>query len=253
MTDQDLVFERSVVIHAARETVFSHFTDSERFATWWGAGSTIESSPGGRVHIRYPNGVIAGGEVVSIEPGSKIVFTFGYESGEPIALGASEVTITLSDVADGTEVRLRHVCDSKTVRDLHVIGWRYHLGVFAKIAAAAQHVEIDALSDLWFEAWHESDVDKRMALLEKCTTADVHFRDDYGCTLDRVELCEHITAAQQHMKGQLSRDGEAIHNHGTAAVNWKGVMPDGETALGLNITRLATDGRFEDIVGLWRR
>ena len=48
--------EREITIGAPRETVFAYFTDSERFARWWGAGSRIDPRPGGEVEIRYPNG-----------------------------------------------------------------------------------------------------------------------------------------------------------------------------------------------------
>ena len=36
-----------VRIEADRETVFRYFTDSGRWAAWWGAGSTIDPRPGG--------------------------------------------------------------------------------------------------------------------------------------------------------------------------------------------------------------
>ena len=42
MNGLDYSLERTVTIAARRETVFRYFTDSERFAAWWGAGSTIE-------------------------------------------------------------------------------------------------------------------------------------------------------------------------------------------------------------------
>src|SRR5438477_11800544 len=51
------VLERTVLIRARARTVFRYFTDSERFAAWWGAGSAIEARPGGPVRIRYPSGV----------------------------------------------------------------------------------------------------------------------------------------------------------------------------------------------------
>ena len=38
---------RTIRIRAAREIVFGYFTDSARWANWWGAGSTIEAHPGG--------------------------------------------------------------------------------------------------------------------------------------------------------------------------------------------------------------
>ena len=50
--------ERTIAIHAAPGTVFRFFTDSTRWATWWGTGSTIDARPGGRLLIRYPDGTI---------------------------------------------------------------------------------------------------------------------------------------------------------------------------------------------------
>ena len=108
MTGLDHVLDRTVTIAARRETVFRYFTDSERFAAWWGQGSRIEPKPGGAVHIRYPNAVVAGGEVVEITPVERVVFTYGFESGQPIPIGASRVTITLEETARGTVVRLKH-------------------------------------------------------------------------------------------------------------------------------------------------
>jgi uncharacterized protein YndB with AHSA1/START domain len=46
--------ERTLTILARRETVFRFFTDSERWARWWGAGSTVDPRPGGPIRILYP-------------------------------------------------------------------------------------------------------------------------------------------------------------------------------------------------------
>lgn len=65
--------DRTVLIRATRATVVRHFTDSARFAAWWGTGSSIDARPGGAVLIRYPNGVEAGGEVVAVHAGQVLV------------------------------------------------------------------------------------------------------------------------------------------------------------------------------------
>ena len=127
MTGLDFVLDRSVTIVARRETVFRYFTDSERFAAWWGQGSRIDPRPGGAVHIRFPNAIVAGGEVVEIVPPQKVVFSYGFESGQPIPIGASRVTITLAETPRGTLVKLHHELPSAEVRDEHVQGWRYQL------------------------------------------------------------------------------------------------------------------------------
>ena len=149
--------ERTVLIAAERSTVFRFFTDLARFAAWWGAGSRIEPRPGGAVHILHPGGVVSSGEVVEIEPDRRIVFTYGFESGQPIPPGSSLVTITLAQEPLGTRLHLRHELPSASARDEHVQGWRYQLALFANVAAADQHTDLDARVDAFFEAWAEPD------------------------------------------------------------------------------------------------
>jgi len=109
--------DRLVTIQATRETVFRFFTDETRWASWWGAGSTIDAHPGGQVRIRYPNGVEASGEVVDVRAPERLVFTYGYVSGKPIPPGSSRVTITLEPFEAGTRLHLSHEFADASVRD----------------------------------------------------------------------------------------------------------------------------------------
>src|SRR5262249_50376927 len=83
MSERPFCLERTVVIGARPATVFRFFTDSERWASWWGAGSTIEARPGGRLFIRHPNGVESAGEVLEVAPPERIVFTYGLPPHPP--------------------------------------------------------------------------------------------------------------------------------------------------------------------------
>ena len=56
--------DRTILIHAPQATVFSFLTDSDRWAKWWGAGSTIDPQVGGKVYIRHPGGAEAGGKIL---------------------------------------------------------------------------------------------------------------------------------------------------------------------------------------------
>ena len=58
--------DRTVVIEAPRDIVFRFFTDQARWAAWWGAGSTIDAKPGGKLLIRYPDGTEVSGEVLEV-------------------------------------------------------------------------------------------------------------------------------------------------------------------------------------------
>jgi uncharacterized protein YndB with AHSA1/START domain len=73
-----------------------------------GEAAGLDPEPGGRLRVGYPNGQVAGGRVVAVEPDRRIVFTWGLRGRRADrACGSSTVEITLEPVDDGTEVRLR--------------------------------------------------------------------------------------------------------------------------------------------------
>jgi uncharacterized protein YndB with AHSA1/START domain len=253
MSALDHVLDRTVTIAARRETVFRYFTDSERFAAWWGPGSRIEPRPGGEVHIRHPNAVVAGGEVVEIKPIERVVFTYGFESGQPIPIGTSRVTITLEETPRGTLVRLHHALPTARARDEHVQGWRYQLAVFANVVAKEAHAEVGALADRFLAIWGETDPAKRRAALEEVAVETLAFRDPYSCTDGLDDLNAHVAAAQRFMPGVLlERQGEARQCQGVAIVDWAVRGPDGNPrAKGSNVLELAPDGRIARVTGIW--
>jgi len=253
MSELDHVLERVVTIAAPRETVFRYFTDSERFAAWWGAGSRIEPTPGGVVHISYPNGVVAGGKVLEITPVGRVVFTYGFESGQPIPLGASRVTITLEESSRGTLVCLKHELPTAEARDAHVQGWRYQLAVFANVVAQEAHAGVAALADRFFALWAEPEASRRAAELESIAVGTLAFRDPYSCTDGLDDLNAHIGAAQRFMPGVvLERQGDVRQCQGVALVAWSAKGADGAPrASGSNVFELAPDGRLARVTGIW--
>ncbi|HUK12716.1 MAG TPA: SRPBCC domain-containing protein [Thermoanaerobaculaceae bacterium] len=256
MTGLTFSLERTIVIRAPRELVFRYFTDPTRFAAWWGAGSEITARPGGAVRIRYPNGVLASGEVVEVAPPARIVFTYGYEGADkPIAPGGSRVTIELAEDDAGTRLHLRHDVASAAVRDEHAAGWRYQLALFANVASNEAQRDAAARVDAFLAAWSETDAAARRALLEGCAAPAVTFRDAFACVAGIAELDAHIAASQDHMPGVvLSRAGEVRHCQGTAVTDWVARRADGvQAASGSNVFELAPDGRITSAVGLWSR
>jgi uncharacterized protein YndB with AHSA1/START domain len=254
MSPLEHVLERTVLIRARRETVFRYFTDSARFATWWGEGSSVDPRPGGALRIRYPNGVVASGEVVEIVPLERVLFTFGYEGADkPIPPGGSRVIVLLEEAPHGTLVHLRHELPTAEARDAHVPGWRYQLALFANVAAREQHAEAGSHADRLFAAWAEPDAEKRRASLVEIATPDVSFRDAFACTEGLDELVEHISASQVHMPGvRPERRGEPRQCQGTALVDWLVRAGDGrELGSGTNVLELAPDGRIARVTGIW--
>ncbi len=255
MTGLDFVVERTVTIAARPATVFRFFTDSGRFAAWWGEGSQIDPRPGGAVRIVYPGGVVATGEVVSLRPIEEISFTYGYESQnrELIPPGGSLVTFTLAFHLDGTLLSLRHALATAAARDAHLAGWRYQLALFANLVAGEAYAGTEPLVDRYFALWSESDQARRLAELQSLAIPDLLFRDRFGVTASLDDLAAHIGAAQQHMPGlRLEREGSFQQCQGTGIADWIARKPDGSSvARGRTVFDFAPDGRLARVVGLW--
>lgn len=254
MMTLDFSLDRTIEIRARRATVFRFFTDPERWARWWGTGSTIDARVGGAMLIVYPGGARASGVVTEVVDGERLAFTYGYEGeGKPIAPGGSRVTITLADTAaGGTRLVLRHDVASRALADDHVQGWRHQLARFADVigadafAAAGEHVRA------WIEAWNEADPARVRALLAPVVADDVSFRDAHGDVHGLDELVGHVAALRRFMPGlRLEARGPVRRGHDVALADWAVVGPDGKAIMtGTNVVRLAADGRIAEVVGV---
>lgn len=253
MTALDHALERTIVIRALPETVFEFFTDSARWAAWWGAGSTIEPRPGGRVYIHYPEGTEALGEVLEVVPPKRLVFTYGYANGQPIPAGGSRVTITLLPHDEGTHLSLTHELPDPIVRDAHVQGWRYQLSVFANTVTDRLNAGAAEAADAWFRAWSVTDAGERERLLASVADVGVRFRDRFSNVDGLAELVPHIGAAQHHMPNiRLERRGNVRHCQGMMLADWAVVGGDGQPkGSGTNVFMLGANGRITAVTGFW--
>jgi uncharacterized protein YndB with AHSA1/START domain len=251
----DHSLERAVVISARREMVFGYFIDNIRFAAWWGAGSSVDARPGGVVRIRYPNGVVASGEVVELEAPRRIAFSYGYEDpAKGLPPGGSRVTVTLEEVAaGGTLLRLRQDLPDAAARDAHAPGWRFQLSLLANVAAREAHADAGTVIGRFFSAWNTPDAAARQATLATAVTADVTFRDPYAAVTGLDDLAAHIAAVHTFMPGlALTPAGEARQCQGTALCEWVARGADGAArGAGTNVFTLAPDGRIAACVGFW--
>ena len=245
--------ERTIVIRAPRDTVFRYFTDSTRWASWWGAGSTIDARAGGAVLIRYPGGVEVAGEVLEIRAPERLVFTYGFVKGTPIPAGSSRVEIRLDPAGAATRLHLTHAFAESSVRDEHVQGWRYQLSVFANIVADEVQAGAQSLVDAWFAAWGETNEAARSVILVGAVVPDVRFRDRYSMIDGMAELVPHIGAAQRFMPGyRPERRGPIRHCQGTVLADWIVAGAEGrQTSSGTNVFTFDENGRIESVVGLW--
>lgn len=239
---------RTVVIKAEPTTVFRYFTDSARWANWWGAGSTIEARPGGKVYIRHANGVEATGAVKSIEPPRKIAFTLGYVSGKPMPPGSSVVTIGLSAVPEGTRLELAHEFEDAEARDMHVQGWRFQLSMFSNVVANEVFADSAARIDTWFDAWTIPDEGQRATRFAAIASPAIQVRDRHSLLIGLEDLNAHAGAALRYRPGVFQkRQGDVRQCQGTALAEW--VVP-GDKISGTDVFTFGPDGRIESVTGL---
>ena len=210
------------------------------------------------MRVEYPNGIQALGEVVEIEPPHRVVFTWGYRNGmNGIEPGATRVTITLDEVPEGTLLTLVHDgFDDAEQASAHRGGWRYYLALLTEAAsAAAFDGMLTHRVEAFVDAWAEEDLERRRDILAKCVTDDVVFRDAMGFTTGIDDLIGHISAALRFMPGvRLEAVGTPRRVHEVAVFDWRMMGPeDAVLAEGIDIARLAPDGRFREVVGIRSR
>lgn len=245
--------ERTVVIKAKPETVFRYFTDSARWASWWGAGSTIESTPGGKVYIRHAGGAAESlGEVVEVTAPSRIVFTYGFASGKPFPPGASRVTIRLEPDVEGTRLHLQHEFPEAAPRDEHVQGWRFQLSLFSNVVANEVFANAAAAVDGWYAGWSVSDDKAREESFRRVVTQSIRFRDRFSLLEGLDDLVAHTGAAMRFMQGiGLARKGAVRHCQGTVLADWSAANGEGkEMMAGTSVFLFGVDGKIESVTSV---
>jgi uncharacterized protein YndB with AHSA1/START domain len=248
------LLDRTVVIEAEPATVFRFFSDSDRWASWWGKGSTIEPRVGGRVLIRHPGGVEVAGEVTDVQPPGRIAFTYGYVSGTASPAETSLVTIRLEPEGKGaTRLHLSHAFAENGMRDEHVQGWRYQLSLFGNLVAAEAFSGAADVVDGWFAAWSDPDSGTREATLTRVASDQVRFRDRFSLIDGMDDLRPHLAAVHRFMPGmRLERDGDVRHCQGTVLADWIARGADGqERGRGTNVFVLGAGARIENVTGFW--
>ena len=119
---------REVWVAAKPETIFPFFTEADKIVKWMGVSAEIEARPGGIFRCNVTGKNIARGEMVTVDPYSKIVFTWGWEGPDAtVKPGESTVEVTFSAENDGTRVRLFHYGLSREMAERHNDGWTHFM------------------------------------------------------------------------------------------------------------------------------
>jgi uncharacterized protein YndB with AHSA1/START domain len=121
--EREIVFTR--ILHAPRELVFKAWTDPKHVAQWWGPNgftntiSEMDVKPGGvwRFIMHGPDGVDYPNKIVYeevVKPERLVYAHGGDEENDP---GQFQVTVTLDDQGNKTQLTMRMLFVSKEERD----------------------------------------------------------------------------------------------------------------------------------------
>jgi uncharacterized protein (TIGR03086 family) len=123
-----MTFDKSVVVPLDPDATFALVTQPDRLRRWLTIAARVDMRAGGGYRWTVTPGHHAAGTIVDVDPGKHVTFTFGWEEDADLPPGASTVTVTLTPVDGGTEVRLVHdgLTDDQAVH--HAEGWDHFLG-----------------------------------------------------------------------------------------------------------------------------
>ncbi|WP_426997770.1 TIGR03086 family metal-binding protein [Pseudarthrobacter sp. N5] len=202
-------FDKTVHLPVGADEAFALITEPERLRRWQTVAARVDLRIGGEYRWTVTPGHHATGTFQEIEPGKRVVFTWGWESGMDLAPGASTVTITLEPDAEGTSLRLVHDGLTAEQATAHAEGWNHYLGrLIAETSTAA-----GAGPDEWSAAPEGIDplssADASLAVLlgvlRNLTPAD---REKATPCADFTahELLEHLAGSLRQIGGALGAD-----------------------------------------------
>ena len=124
-TSDPITFER--VIDATPEEAFALFTEPERLRRWQAVSAAVDLRVGGDYRLTVTPGHIAGGTFTEVDPGRRVVYTWGWVGSDDLPPGASTVVVEFEPTGDKTLVRMTHQGLTVDQATGHTEGWTHFM------------------------------------------------------------------------------------------------------------------------------
>lgn len=201
-------FDKTVIVPLDPDATFDLITRPERLRRWQAIAARVDLRAGGEYRWTIVPGHSAAGIVRELEPGRRVVFTWGWEGDDQLPPGSSTVTVTLTPTAGGTEVRLVHQGLDEVQAARHAEGWNHYLGRLVAAAATG-----DAGPDEWAAVPDSLDelscAEAALAVMQRVSRdfTDEDMSRQTPCTEFTVsQLTEHLIRSITNLGGAAGAD-----------------------------------------------
>jgi uncharacterized protein (TIGR03086 family) len=195
--------EKSVLVPLGADETFALLTEPERLRRWQTVTARVELRAGGEYRWTIIPGHTAAGTITEVEPGKRLVFSWGWEGDAELPPGTSTVTITLEPTEGGTNVRLVHSGLTPDQAASHLQGWE-HYG--SRLVAAAEK------GDAGVDEWIGGEPGDHLTAAEAALAVCQRVLRDLGPESGRAQTpCVKYTVDDlvEHLLGSLRFLGEA--------------------------------------------
>ena len=188
-----MALEKSVLVPLTADETFALITEPDRLRRWQVITARVDLRAGGDYRWTIVPGHSAEGTITEVEPGRRLVFTWGWDGSADLPPGASTVIITLEPAPDGTLVHLVHEGLTGEQADSHAAGWNHYLDRLVTAATRG-----DAGADEWGAPQELDPITAAEATLAACQLilrgiSEDQYHNATVCTeFDVSQLADHL-------------------------------------------------------------
>ena len=203
--------QKSVLVPLSADETFTLITQPDRLRRWQVVTARVDLRAGGDYRWTIIPGHSVAGTFTEVEPGRRVVFTWGWEGSADLSPGASTVIITLEPAAGGTMVHLVHEGLSGEQEASHAEGWTHYLDRLVTAATAG-----DAGPDEWAAKPAPDPLSSAEATLAICQlslrgVAEADYHKPTVCTeFDVTQLADHLIGSVTYLGAAAGASAESV-------------------------------------------
>ena len=204
-------FEKSVLVPLNADETFALITQPDRLRRWQVVTARVDLRAGGDYRWTIIPGHAVAGTFTEVDPGRRVVFTWGWEGSPDLAPGTSTVVVTLEPAEGGTMVHVTHEGLSAEQEASHAAGWTHYLDRLVTAATAG-----DAGPDEWAAKPAPDPLSSAEATLAICQlslrgVAEADYHKPTVCTeFDVTQLADHLIGSVTYLGAAAGASAEPV-------------------------------------------